>query len=179
MIACSTMSEPNRSTFDGTELARALLQEASYGTLGTVDSSGAPFTSLVVLARDDDGCPIIITSHLSGHTIHLEHDGRIALLVASVGKGDPLAHPRLTLTGKAKASKIGDPLYEHLRTLYLRQNPKAQLYVDLPGFWFWRLEPDRAALNGGFGKAWSGTWAELVGERIVASNAVTEECARK
>jgi heme iron utilization protein len=155
------MAEPERPVFDGTVLARELIREATHATLGTLDASGAPFTSLVAIARDDDLCPVIITSHLSGHTAHLERDGRVALLIARIGKGDPLAHPRLTLTGYAKAARVGEPLYDHLRKVYLAQNPKAKLYVELPGFWFWRLEPARVALNGGFGKAWNGAWQEL------------------
>ncbi len=148
-------------SFDAPALARSLLRQARHGALSTTDSSGHPFASLVALATDHDGAPIIITSHLSGHTGHLERDPRAALLVADVGRGDPLAHPRLTLTVRAAAVRPEDPGYAHLRGRYLRRNPKADLYVDLPGFWFWRLEPVRAALNGGFGKAWSGTWADL------------------
>ena len=155
------MAEPAQPQFDGTTLARDLIHTATHATLSTVDATGAPFASLVAIARDDDLCPVIITSHLSGHTAHLERDGRVALLIARIGKGDPLAHPRLTLTAHAKAARKGELLYDHLRLLYLLQNPKAKLYVDLPGFWFWRLEPIRVALNGGFGKAWSGTWQEL------------------
>jgi heme iron utilization protein len=85
----------------------------------------------------------------------------VSLLIARLGKGDPLAHPRLTLAGHAHAARPGESEYNRLRPLYLAQQPKAQLYVDLPGFWFWRITPERIALNGGFGKAWSGSWSAL------------------
>jgi heme iron utilization protein len=153
--------EPLMPLFDGRPLVRELLTEATHATLGTLDETGAPFTSLVALAKDDDMAPIIITSHLSRHTAHLEKDGRISLLVARIGKGDPLAHPRVTLSGIAQALRPGDTEYSRLRVLYLAQNPKAQLYVDLPGFWFWLVRPQSVALNGGFGKAWNGAWSEL------------------
>lgn len=147
--------------YDGRPLVRQLLQEATYATLGTIDAEGGPFTSLVALGRDKDLCPIIITSHLSGHTAHLERDGRVSLLMTSIGKGDPLAHPRVTLTGHANAAREGEAEYERLKPIYLAQNPKAQLYVQLPGFWFWKITPQRVALNGGFGKAWNGIWGEI------------------
>jgi heme iron utilization protein len=155
------MSSEPPMNYDGRPLVRELLHKAKHATLGTLDADGGPFTSLVALALDGDLCPIIITSHLSGHTSHLERDGRISLLISSIGKGDPLAHPRMTLTGKAIAAHEGKPEYERLKPIYLEQNPKAQLYVQLPGFWFWKIMPQRVALNGGFGKAWNGSWSEI------------------
>jgi heme iron utilization protein len=154
------MPETRAADFDHACLIRQLLGDARHATLGTLTVDGAPFTSLVALAKDETLRPVIITSHLSGHTGHLERDPRVSLLISDVGKGDPLAHPRLTLQGVAEAARPGDAQYDVLRALYLAQNPKAQLYVDLPGFWFWRIAPARMALNGGFARAWTGTWAE-------------------
>jgi heme iron utilization protein len=155
------MTEAQRPNFDHAGMIRTLLAEARHGALGTLTSEGAPFTSLVALAMDRSQCPVIITSHLSGHTGHMQRDPRVSLLIGAVGKGDPLAHPRLTLIGRAEAAHPEDASYGELRALYLAQNPKAQLYVDLPGFWFWRIAPETAALNGGFGKAWTGPWSGL------------------
>jgi heme iron utilization protein len=157
------MAEPDKPVFDGRPLARELISDASHATLGTLDASGAPFTSLVALARDEDLSPLIITSHLSSHTGHLEHDPRVSLLISAIGKGDPLAHPRVTLTGRAFAARPGEAEYDRIRPIYIAQNPKAQLYVQLPGFWFWRIVPDKVFLNGGFGKAWNGAWMEVAG----------------
>ncbi len=156
------MPEPQGPAFDHAAMIRALILSARHAALGTLTAEGAPFTSLVAIARDAALRPVIITSHLSGHTGHMERDGRVSLLISDVGKGDPLAHPRLTLLGRAVAAHPGDAAYDELRAVYLAQNPKAQLYVTLPGFWFWRIEPASAALNGGFGKAWTGSWAEAL-----------------
>jgi heme iron utilization protein len=155
------MTELARPAFDHAGMIRDLLTGARHGTLGTLTTDGAPFTSLVALAWDGDLRPVIITSHLSGHTGHMERDQRVSLLISDVGKGDPLAHPRLTLLGRVIDARPGRPLYDKLRGLYLAQHPKAELYVDLPGFWFWRIEPVSVALNGGFGKAWNGPWSEV------------------
>lgn len=159
------MSTPRQeipqAAFDHPGMIRRLMQEARFATLGTLAADGAPFTSLVAVATDEACRPVIITSHLSGHTGHMERDNRVALLVSDIGKGDPLAHPRLTLSGQAIPARPGDAAYQPLRDLYLASNPKAALYVDLPGFWFWRIEPGAVALNGGFGKAWAGPWSAL------------------
>lgn len=42
-----------------------------------------------------------------------------------------------------------------LRGMWLKRNPKAQIYVDLPDFSFWRLEPRSAVLIAGFGAAFT------------------------
>ena len=157
-----TISEAARPPFDHAGMIRELIGAATHATMGTLDLAGAPFTSLVALARDEALHPVIITSHLSSHTGHLEADPRLSLLIAAIGKGDPLAYPRLTLTGRAEAAHPGDAAYDGLRQCYLAQNPKAQLYVDLPGFWFWRITPEKVFLNGGFGKAWNGSWREAL-----------------
>jgi hypothetical protein len=163
------------AAFDAVGMARGLIRTARHGSLGTIDGDGRPFTSLVALSTDLDGVPIIITSHLSHHTGHLDANGRMALLIADLGKGDPLAHPRVTLTGRAVAARTDTPAYPHLRRRYLTRNPKAELYVDLPGFWFWRLEPEAVALNGGFGKAWNGSWSEIATDLLGAETLVQSE----
>ena len=69
--------------------------------LGCCDrNTGHQFASLVNVATDVDGAPVILTSRLSTHTANLEADGRASVLLAETGKGDPLAHPRLTVLGE-------------------------------------------------------------------------------
>src|SRR5512140_406065 len=82
------------------EVAKSLLRATRTGTLATLDrNSGYPFASLVNVATDVDGAPLILVSKLATHTANLECDGRASLLLAEFGKGDALAHPRLTVLG--------------------------------------------------------------------------------
>src|SRR5262245_39888139 len=86
--------------FSPTTVAKAILRTIRAGTLATLDrNTGHPFASLVNVATDSDGSPIILVSRLSTHTANLEVDGRASILLAETGKGDPLAHPRLTVLG--------------------------------------------------------------------------------
>lgn len=135
--------------FDGRPLARQLLRTVRAGSLATLDpQTGAPFVSLVSVATDRDGAPLLLVSRLSAHTTHLDHDPRAALLLAAGGRGDPLAHPRLSVMGRVETAE--EP---HVRGRFLRRHPKAELYVDFPDFGFRRLVPERAHLNGGFARA--------------------------
>ena len=133
--------------------AHHLLKDTRYASLATLDAAGHPSASLVSFALDRTGKPFVFVSRLSAHTQHLLADPRAALLVGEPGKGDPLAHARMTVQCRAEpVAKDSDDVIL-LKTLYLARHPKAALYADFPDFIFIRLVPLGAALNGGFGKA--------------------------
>lgn len=135
-------------------LARFLMETASFAALAHLDpETGHPLVTRVGLAMHNQ-VPIILISQLSAHTAALEADPRCSLLIGEPGKGDPLAHPRMTLVGQAQ-KVIDQDSRTALRTVYLRKHPKAALYVDFADFSFWHIMPQRAALNGGFGKAYA------------------------
>src|SRR5271156_4762431 len=96
--------------FDAKGVAKELLRATRAGALATIDrNTGHPFVSLVIVATDSDGAPLILISRLATHTANLEVDGRASLLLAATGKGDPLAHPRLTLLGDFAQLARDDP----------------------------------------------------------------------
>lgn len=135
-------------SFDPVGESKRLLRAIRTATLATLTDAGAPFATLTAIATDHDGTPILLLSRLAHHTGNLERDGRCSLLLAQGGRGDPMAHPRLTLV--AKAARTQTP---SARTRFLARNPKAQLYADFPDFSFWRAEVEAVHLNGGFARA--------------------------
>lgn len=136
-------------------LAKTLIRTARFGALAAIEpDTGAPLASRVGVATDADGTPLILVSQLSAHTKAILADPRCSLLVGEPGKGDPLAHPRITLICRAARLEAGTPESERAERRYLNRNPKAKLYVGLGDFSFFRLEVERASLNGGFGKAY-------------------------
>jgi heme iron utilization protein len=140
--------------FDPISIAKGLLRATRAGSLATIDrNTGHPFASLVNVATDVDGAPLILVSRLSTHTANLEADGRASLLLASTGKGDPLAHPRLTLLGSFIQAARGDTDEPRLRRRFLARHPKSELYAGFADFSFWRLHTVSAHLNGGFARA--------------------------
>jgi len=145
--------------FDPKALAKDLLRTIRAGSLATIDrNTGHPFASLVNVATDSDGAPIILISRLSTHTANLEADPRASVLLAATGKGDPLAHPRLTLIGSFEHVPREDPgepnsIEPRLRRRFLARHPKSELYASFGDFSFWRLAVVSAHLNGGFARA--------------------------
>jgi putative heme iron utilization protein len=140
--------------FDPRELGRTLLRTRRAGTLGTLDrNTGHPFVSLVTVATDIDGSPVILTSRLSTHTANLEADGRASLLLPESGKGDPLAYPRLTVLGTFAPVARDGAEDARVRRRFLARHPKAELYAGFGDFAFWRMTVISAHLNGGFARA--------------------------
>src|SRR5215207_395957 len=117
---------PAPADFDPHALAKTLLRATRAGTLGTLDrNTGHPFASLVNVATDVDGSPEILTSRLSTHTANLEADGRVSVLLAETGKGDPLAHPRLTVLGAFVRIEKESADQARVRRRFLARHPKA------------------------------------------------------
>lgn len=148
--------------FDPKSLAKQLLRVTRAGSLATLDrNTGHPFASLVNIATDSDGAPLILISRLSTHTANLEADARASVLLAATGKGDPLAHPRLTLIGGFVRLARDDPREPRLRRRFLSRHPKSELYAGFADFSFWRLDTVSAHLNGGFARAADLTAADV------------------
>lgn len=156
---------------------RTLVRTARYAALATLEpETGTPLASRIGLATDVAGAPVFLTSALTAHTGALLADARCSLLVGEPGRGDPLAHPRVTLTGRAERVEPG-PDRDRLRWRYLARHPKAELYANFGDFSFWRVRIGRASFNGGFGKAYQMAAADLVlpeddlAERLAAAQA--------
>lgn len=138
--------------FDPVPEAKRLLRSIRAGALATLTSDGYPFASLVNVATAMDGSPILLMSGLSAHTKNLLHTPRASILLAEGGKGDPLAHARLTLLGNV--ARIDEPAQrEAAKARFLARHPKSALYADFGDFAFWRLDMLNAHLNGGFARA--------------------------
>jgi putative heme iron utilization protein len=166
------MDEPRQPDpgFDAAGLAKHLLRTIRSGALATLGPDGVPFATLVTVATDPDGSPLLLTSRLSGHTANMEREPRVSILLAQTGKGDPLAHPRLTVTGRA--GRTGEP---RVRARFLARHPKAELYADFADFSFWRVEIAGGHLNGGFARAASLSAADLRTDLLGAEALVDAE----
>lgn len=148
---------------EAVRLARTLIRTARYGALAVLEpKSGDPQASRVAVATDIDGAPLILVSALSGHTAGLAADPRCSLLLGEPGKGDPLAHPRIGVSCEATRLEATDPARKRAERRFLSRHPKAKLYAGFPDFSYFRLEPLRASLNGGFGKAFALTRDDLL-----------------
>jgi putative heme iron utilization protein len=94
------------------------------------------------------------------------------LLFGEAGKGDPLAHARISMHADAREIENGSDEHKRIAWRYLTHQPRARLYAELPDFRYFRLEPVGASLNAGFGRAYA-----LTAEQILTESAATNELA--
>ena len=157
------MTDPIRPTDDEARtLARQLMQDARYAAMGVIQDNGLPLVTRTGFGLSTAGAPLCLVSALSAHTRALQANPGCSLLVGEPGpKGDPLNHPRLSLTGMMSFVRHGGPGHAGMAAAYLRSHPKAKLYIGFADFAFVRITPRQGLLNGGFGRAFQLTSKDL------------------
>jgi heme iron utilization protein len=146
-------------------LARRWLLQSSHGALGTVSvdekSAGWPFLSVVPYALTAQGEPYILTAGIAQHTRNMQADSRASIMIReNKGDGDPQTGWRLTLLGRMKKmaeDSVSKEEYEVLSARYRERVPKADSYLAMHGFDYWRLDVERVRFIAGFGRI---TWLE-------------------
>jgi heme oxygenase (biliverdin-IX-beta and delta-forming) len=137
--------------FDPAKLARSLLRRRREGALATLMAgSGDPYCSLVNVASDFDGAPILLISQLAVHTKNILADPRVSLMLDERAEGDPLEGARIMLLGRAE--QVGASALKTVRRRYLNAHPSAETFVDFKDFSFFRIKAGRMHLVAGFGR---------------------------
>lgn len=126
-------------------------RSASLATALGGKRAGWPYASLVTVACDVDGSPVLLLSGLADHTRNLALDNRVCLLFeAASGLANPQTGARVSVTGRLKRTTD-----ENLARRFLARHPGAGRYAGFGDFAFYRLDVERAHFVGGFGRA---TW---------------------
>ena len=142
--------------------AKTLIRTARHGALAVIKPGDSlPGVSRVQLSTDTDGSLLTLVSSLSPHTGAMLANPKGAILIGEVGKGDPLAYPRITVFVEAEKLPRDSDDHALARLRHLARHPKAALYADFGDFAFFRLKLSGASLNGGFGKAYELTADDL------------------
>lgn len=145
----STQKAPSHA-----ERCRTLAARARSGALSTLarEPSGFPYGSLVSVAIDDKGRPLLLLSQLAEHTKNLDTCENSAILLTEPlhAHVEPLALGRLTLIGACRPVPADEVL--DVRSAFLATHPEASHYVDFADFRFFRLDPITLRYVGGFGR---------------------------
>jgi putative heme iron utilization protein len=146
----------------GTELgkaARRLVRQSQVASLATAGRDGSPaagypYASLVLVAADHDGAPLLLISALAEHARNVAVDPHVSLLFdGTAGLADPLEGARLTLLGGAAPATA-----PHQRARFLARHPSAEAYAGFKDFSLFRIAPSRGHLVAGFGRI---DWIEV------------------
>jgi putative heme iron utilization protein len=127
--------------------ARLLVRRATTAALATL-AEGWAYPSLVQVATDAAGRPLLLLSDLAEHTRNVKSDDRVGLLFdATAGLAEPLTGARLSLLGRARVTAAPED-----RARYLARFPASAQFADFKDFRLYRVEPERAHLVAGFGR---------------------------
>ncbi|HQY61576.1 MAG: pyridoxamine 5'-phosphate oxidase family protein [Myxococcales bacterium] len=141
------------------ERCRALVAAARTATLSTLarEPEGFPFGSLVTVAFDAAGRPLLLLSELAAHTQNLLACSSASLLVVAPGaEGADLSVERLTLVGVCE--RLSGAAAEAASGIFLAAHPAAAAYVAFKDFAFYGLRPVGLRYVGGFGRM---SWVDL------------------
>ncbi len=122
------------------------------GALATVarDPADFPYASLVAVAFDDLGRPVMCLSELAEHTQNLAVRAEASLLVSEALALDA---GRMTLLGRC--ARVPEPEVDDARAVFLAAHPEAAGYATFKDFGIYRLEPEALRWIAGFGRmAW-------------------------
>ncbi|MFK0278381.1 HugZ family protein [Ensifer sp. NPDC090286] len=135
------------ANFDAVDIARNLLRTARVAALATLDpGSDYPYATFTNLAMEPDGTPFFFTAGLALHARNILEDQRVSLAISAL-RGDLLAHPRLTLVGRAE--RIGNADREQANRRYLARFPKSKIYLGLGDAMPCRMVVEALHLSGG------------------------------
>jgi|RhiMetdeSRZDD1v2_1073273.scaffolds.fasta_scaffold379382_2 putative heme iron utilization protein len=168
----ASMTDANDRDHPGAAARRLIrgTQTAHFGTL--MAETGHPYVSLVNVATDPVGTPILLLSALAWHTKNIERDSRASILFVaarSAGHEDALQGFRVTVLGAMVRAAASD------RRRFLAQHPQAADYCDFADFGFWRLEPEQVHAVAGFGRIMTFAADEVFEPQRAAAIAAIEE----
>jgi len=141
-----------------TEEILDILVNTGEASLGTIEN-GRPYVSAVgyvyrpVDNPENCGHLYLLLSDLARHARNLVTSSPVSLLVIEKKSGIPV-HELRRMSLQGRAARIRDAaLFESLRSDYIKQFPRSEMFFQLPDFRFYQVTIDEVHWIGGFGKA--------------------------
>lgn len=140
-----------------TRALRELIASRRIAALGTRDTEGEVFVSMVPYVIDTQASDILLlVSSLASHTGNMQRHPQVSLLVCAAEPADdePVhALARVTLDMLAREVPAQSSEAQACREIYLTRFPDAEMLLSLADFRFFRLSPQGARQVAGFGAA--------------------------
>lgn len=144
-------------------LAR-LIRQTRIAALGTLHE-GEPNLAMVAYSFAEDFSAFYIhVSRLGKHTMDMENDPRVSILITETDdrRPNPQTLARVSIRGMAEVLARNDPGYAQVRQIYLERFPEAEQLFSLGDFNLWKITLKGGRFVAGFGRAFN-----LVPEALV------------
>lgn len=139
------------------KLLAQIIRSQRIAALGTLRDE-APLVSMVTyVTAEDFSLFYIFVSRLAQHTVDMQKDKRIGLLIAETddGREDPQTLARVSIRGSAEQIPNGIPGYTPLKNRYLKRFPESESLFKLEDFSFWSIKPKGGRFVASFAKAYN------------------------
>lgn len=139
------------------KLLAQIIRTSRTAALGTLRDE-APLVSMVTFtAAEDFSLFYIFVSRLAQHTVDMQKDKRIGLLIVEIddGREDSQTLARVSIRGSAELIPNGEPGYTPLKDMYLGRFPESEPLFKLADFNFWRIKPKGGRFIAGLAKAYN------------------------
>ncbi len=146
------------------KLLAQIIRTTRVASLGTLRDE-APLVSMVAfIAAQDFSAFYIFVSRLAQHTIDMQKDKQICLLITQTddGRADPQTLARVTIRASAEMMEIGEPGYTPVKVQYIERFPESAILFKLEDFCMWRIKPKGGRYVAGLAKAFNITPDTLV-----------------
>jgi putative heme iron utilization protein len=137
-------------------LAR-ILRETRIAALGTLHDGEPNLAMVAYIAAEDFSAFYILVSRLGKHTLDMESDPRVSLLIAETDdrRADPQTLARVSIHGIAEMLPRDASDYAIVKSMYLRRFPEAQQLFNLGDFNLWKITPKSGRFVAGFARAFN------------------------
>jgi len=151
------------------KLLAQIIRSSRTAALGTLRDE-APLVSMVTfITADDFSMFYIFVSRLAQHTVDMQKDKQVGLLITETddGREDPQTLARVSIRGSAESIQNGVPGYTPLKNMYIDRYPESAVLFKLDDFNFWRIKPKGGRFIAGLSKAYNITveTLQIVSER--------------
>lgn len=139
------------------KLLAQMIRNTRIAALGTLRDE-APLVSMVAYTvAQDFSAFYIFVSRLAQHTIDMQKDKRMCLLIAQTddGRADPQTLARVTIRASAEIMEIGEPGYTPVKKQYIERFPESEILFKLEDFGMWRIKPKGGRYIAGLAKAYN------------------------
>lgn len=139
------------------KLLAQIIRNCRLASLGTLRDNAPRVSMVAYIAADDFSLFYLHISKLAQHTVDMQKDNHIGLLISEAddGRADPQTLGRVSIYGTAEMIENGEPGYTPLKKAYLERFPEAEQFFKLADFNFWRIKPKGGRFVAGFAKAFN------------------------
>lgn len=139
------------------KLLAHIVRASRMAALATLRDDSPQVSMVTYAAADDFSAFYIFVSRLAQHTMDMQKNKRVSLLIAENddGRPDPQTLARVSIRGAAESLQNGEPGYTPIKEMYLARFPQSEPLFHLQDFNFWRIIPKGGRFIAGFGKAYN------------------------